>query len=230
MNDIFYHITSASLSWNPFIHFLHTLHSIPSPDIVTGWHSMFDILSVQYKPLSSKNRYPHSWCHYTKLYSLHPHSVSIRLCHWPEGQGPLPPSPRWAPDTYVLKALWVNLHSGTWGMARSSILLKNLTRLEVGNVLGDKNLLIFGTINVTIHLTDLPGTSVFDVTPNHNLSTSKFDCLLGETVGPDGPLRVVDNIGGAWDGAQLMIHLKNPIFCCPTLCQTVGLGVRNTVS
>ena len=45
MNDIFYHITSASLSWNPFIHLLHTLHSIPSPDnsipspdIVTGWH------------------------------------------------------------------------------------------------------------------------------------------------------------------------------------------------
>ena len=37
-NYIFYHITSASLSWNPFIHFLHTLHSIPSPDIVTGWH------------------------------------------------------------------------------------------------------------------------------------------------------------------------------------------------
>ena len=49
-----------------------------------------------------------------------------------------------------------------------------------GNVLRGKNLLIFGTINVTIHLTDLPGTSVLDVTPNHNLSTSKFDCLLGE--------------------------------------------------
>ena len=62
-------------------------------------------------------------------------------------------------------------------MARSSILLKNLTPL-VGNVLGGKNLLIFGTINVTIHLTDLPGTSVLDVTPNYNLSTSKFDCLL----------------------------------------------------
>ena len=72
------------------------------------------------------------------------------------------------------------LHSGTWGMARSSILLKHLTPLVVGNVLGGKNLLIFGTINVTIHLPDLPGTSVLDVTPNHNLSTSKFDCLLGE--------------------------------------------------
>ena len=72
------------------------------------------------------------------------------------------------------------LHCGTWGMARSSILLKNLTPLVVGNVLGGKNLLIFGTINVTIHLTDLPGSSVLDVTPNYNLSTSKFDCLLGE--------------------------------------------------
>ena len=26
MNDIFYHITSASLSLNPFIHSLHTMH------------------------------------------------------------------------------------------------------------------------------------------------------------------------------------------------------------
>ena len=84
------------------------------------------------------------------------------------------------------------LHSGTWGMAKSSIVLKNLTPLVVGNVLGGKNLLIFGTINVTIHLTDLPGTSVLDVTPNQNLST----------VGPDGPLRVIDSIGGAWDGAD----------------------------
>ena len=58
-------------------------------------------------------------------------------------------------------------------MARSSILLKNLTPLVVGNVLGGKNLLIFGPINATIHLTDLPGTSVLDVTPN------QFDCLLG---------------------------------------------------
>ena len=78
------------------------------------------------------------------------------------------------------------LHSGTWGMARSSILLKNLTPLVVGNVLGGKNQL-FGTINVTIHLTDLPGTSLLDVTPNHNLSTSKFDCLLGEPWVHTGP-------------------------------------------
>ena len=38
MNNIFYNITSASLYWNPFIHFLHTIHIIPPPDIVTGWH------------------------------------------------------------------------------------------------------------------------------------------------------------------------------------------------
>ena len=72
-------------------------------------------------------------------------------------------------------------------MARNSILLKNLTPVVVGNVLGGKNLLIFGTINVTIHLTDLPGTSVLDVTPNNNLSTSKFDCLLGELWVQTGP-------------------------------------------
>ena len=34
---------------------------------------------------------------------------------------------------------------------------------------------------------DLPGTSVLDVTPNHNLSTSKFDCLLGEPWVQVGP-------------------------------------------
>ena len=119
------------------------------------------------------------------------------------------------------------LHSETWGMARSSILLKNLNPLVVGNVPGGKNLLIFGTINVTIHLTDLPGTSILDVTPNRNLCTSQ---ISGWTIGPEGPSMVVDNIGGAWDGAQLTIHLKNLIFCCPTFCQAVGLGVSNKVS
>ena len=48
------------------------------------------------------------------------------------------------------------LHSGTWGMARSSILLKNLTPLVVGNVLGGKNLLIFGTINVNLQISLAP--------------------------------------------------------------------------
>ena len=76
------------------------------------------------------------------------------------------------------------LHSGTWGMARSSILLKNLTPLVVVNVLRGRNLLIFGIINVTIHLTDLPGTSLLDATPNHNLSTSS---LLGEPWVQTGP-------------------------------------------
>ena len=72
-------------------------------------------------------------------------------------------------------------------MARSSILLKNLTPLVVGNVLAGKNLLIFCTINVTIHLTDLPGTSVLDVILNHSLSTNKFDCVLGEPWVQTGP-------------------------------------------
>ena len=58
-------------------------------------------------------------------------------------------------------------------MARSSILL-NLTPLVVANVLGSKNLLIFGT-------------SVLDVTSNHNLSNSKFDCRLGELWVQTGP-------------------------------------------
>ena len=57
----------------------------------------------------------------------------------------------------------------------------------LGSDLGGKNLLIFGTTNVTIHLTDLPGTSVLDLNPNYNLSTSKFDCLLGEPWVQTGP-------------------------------------------
>ena len=63
------------------------------------------------------------------------------------------------------------LHSGNLRYGKE-LLLKNLTPLVVGNVLGGKNLLIFRTINVTIHLTDLPYTSVLDVTPNHNLSVN----------------------------------------------------------
>ena len=31
-------------------------------------------------------------------------------------------------------------------------------------------------------------------------------------MGQDGPLRVVNNIGSAWDGTQLTIHLKNKFF------------------
>ena len=93
-----------------------------------------------------------------------------------------------------------NLRYDPWGM----------TPLVVGNVLGGKNLLIFGTINVTIHLTDLPGTSVLDVTPNHNLSTFKFDCVLGELwiqTGPWGSSTILAVLELNW--------LKNQIFCCP---------------
>ena len=102
------------------------------------------------------------------------------------------------------------LHNGTWGMARSAMLLKNLTPLVVGNVLGGKNLLIFGTINVTIHLTDLPGTPVLDVTSNHNLSTCKFDCLLGELwvqTGPWGSSTILAVLGMELNKAQ-----KNQFF------------------
>ena len=87
-------------------------------------------------------------------------------------------------------------------MAKSSILLKNLIPLVVGNILGGKNLLIFCTIIVTIHLTDLPGTSVSDVTPNHNLSTSKFDCLLGDPWSSNGSIM---------DVASLLVALANPL-------------------
>ena len=77
-------------------------------------------------------------------------------------------------------------------------MLKNLTSLVVGNVLGGRNLLIFGTINVTIHLTDLPGTSVLDVTPNHNLSTSKFGVFWvnrGSRRAPEGRRQYLRRLG-----------------------------------
>ena len=108
-NYIFYHITSASLSWNPFIHFLHTLHSIPSPDIVTGWHILC-LIYFLYNTSLNQTRTEIS----TFLMSLHqallpspPQRVhqALSLAKWP---GTLPPSSLWAPDTYVLKALWVN--------------------------------------------------------------------------------------------------------------------------
>ena len=111
------------------------------------------------------------------------------------------------------------LHSGTWSMARSSILLKNLTLLVVGNVLGVKNLLIFGTINVTIQLSDLPGTSVLDVTPNHNLSTSKSDCLLGEPWVQTGPWvssTILAELGMELNWRFFWKIYLLPLFCCPT--------------
>ena len=109
MNDIFYHITSASLSWNPFIHFLNTLHSIPSPDIVTGWHILC-LIYFLYNTGLNQTRTEIS----TFLMSLHqallpspPERVHQALS-LARGPGTLPPTPLWAPDTYVLKALWVN--------------------------------------------------------------------------------------------------------------------------
>ena len=42
-------------------------------------------------------------------------------------------------------------------------------------------------------------------------------------MGPDGPLRVVDNIGAAWDGAQLTINLKN-LFFATFLLSNLPLG------
>ena len=69
MNNIFYNITSASLSWNPFIHFLHTIHIIPAPDIVTGWHILCLIYfscTIQVL-IKQQNRSSHSWCHYTNF-------------------------------------------------------------------------------------------------------------------------------------------------------------------
>ena len=109
MNDIFYHITSATSPWNPFIHFLHTLHSIPSPDIVTGWHMLCLIYFLCNTSLNqTRTEIP------TLLMSLHqallpspPQRVHQALS-LARGPGTLPPSPLWAPDTYVLKALWVN--------------------------------------------------------------------------------------------------------------------------
>ena len=131
MNYIFYHIKGASLSWNPFIHFPHTIHSIPPPDIVTGWHIqclIYFLCTIQ-ALIKQEKRYPHSWCHYTKLHSLHPRSVSIRLYHWPEGQGPFPYLLCGAPDTSVLKALsadsitWQNvLCANKWNIIIFSIL------------------------------------------------------------------------------------------------------------
>ena len=96
MNDIFYHITSASLSWNPFIHFLHTLHSIPSPDIVTGWHILC-LIYFLYNTSLNQTRTEIS----TFLMSLHqaPLSSPPQRVHQAlslaRGPGTLPPSPLW---------------------------------------------------------------------------------------------------------------------------------------
>ena len=147
-------------------------------------------------------------------------------------------SPDMLDNIHIWRLCWPSLkdlHSGTWGMARSSILLKNLTPLVVGNVLGGKNL-IFGTINVTIQLTDLPGTSVLDVTPNHNLFVFFINhkiCLLGEPwvqTCPWGSLTILAALGMELNWRFIWKINFSPLFCCPTFRQAVGLGVPNTVS
>ena len=76
MNNIFYNITSASLSRNPFIHFLHTIHITTPPDIVTGWHILWQWpfswtstgSSTPLRPLETTR---------VKDYLLHPRQHSI---------------------------------------------------------------------------------------------------------------------------------------------------------
>ena len=98
MNYIFYHITSASLSWNPFIQFLHTIRIIPPPDIVTGWHILcliYFLCTIQ-ALIKQEQRSPHSWCHYTNFQKgAAPHSSSLHRDHralsLARGRGTLPP-------------------------------------------------------------------------------------------------------------------------------------------
>ena len=100
MNYIFYHITSASLSWNPFIHFLHTIHIIPPPDIVTGWHILcliYFLCTIQ-ALIKQEQRSPHSWCHYTNFQKgAAPLSSPLQRDHQAlslaRGPGTLPPNP-----------------------------------------------------------------------------------------------------------------------------------------
>ena len=96
MNYIFYHITSASLPWNPFIHFLHTIHIIPPPDIVTGWHILcliYFLCTIQ-ALIKQEQRSPHSW-----FLSLHQARLSSPLqrdhqaLSLARGPGTLPTSP-----------------------------------------------------------------------------------------------------------------------------------------
>ena len=70
-------------------------------------YSMFDILSIQYKPQSNKNRDIHIPDVITPSSTPFTPAAcpsALSLTKWP---GTLPPSSLWAPDTYVLKALWV---------------------------------------------------------------------------------------------------------------------------
>ena len=76
----------------------HTLHT--PPDIVTGWHILCLIYFFMYNTSLNQTRTEIS----TFMMSLHqllegcsstfftPRSMTIRLYHWPDGQGPFPPS------------------------------------------------------------------------------------------------------------------------------------------
>ena len=111
MNDIFYHITSASLSWNPFIHFLHTIQIIPPPDIVTGLHILCLIYfscTIQ-SLIKQEQRSPHSWCHYTNFQKgAAPPSSPLQRDHraLSLARGPGTPPPIFG----FLNAFWVNDH------------------------------------------------------------------------------------------------------------------------
>lgn len=118
-------------------------------------------------------------------------------------------------------------------MARSFILQKNLTPLIFEIVMGDEDLVMAGddfSICGTVNIADFPGISILDVTPNHNFSTSKFDCLLGEQWVQMSTTGSIYNACSTWDGAQLMIHLKNPfsaIFLLSGLRSNCGLQCMN---
>ena len=70
---------------------------------------------------------------------------------------------------------------GRWSMRRTTILLKNLPSLVVWNVMGSKNFLILPALDVAIHSAGLSHTPMLDLTPYHDFSSTKLDCVLGES-------------------------------------------------
>ena len=100
------------MSWNPFIHFLHTIHIIPPPDIVTGWHILcliYFLCTIQ-ALIKQEQRSPHSW--FLSLHQL-PEGCSSTLftpAAWPSGfiigQRARDPSPIFR----FLDTFWVNDH------------------------------------------------------------------------------------------------------------------------
>ena len=90
MNNVFYNIKSANLSWNPFIHFFFTnnshYYSPRNHNRIT--YSKFHILFIY------KNRDLHipevitPTFQKVQLHSLHSCRVTTWLYHWPEGRAP----------------------------------------------------------------------------------------------------------------------------------------------